>query len=102
MRYSAAEKHEIIRLVEQSSLSVRQTLARLDIHRCTYYNWLKRYYDGEFDVLADGPPQPILVWNQLPAPHRAALVELALDQPALLHRYYLPSELQQHIQRFVS
>ena len=46
MRYSAPEKYEILQLVEQSSLSVRQTLNRLSIHRSTYYNWLKRYYDG--------------------------------------------------------
>jgi hypothetical protein len=31
MRYSASEKFEIIRLVEQSNLSVRQTLLRLCI-----------------------------------------------------------------------
>ena len=31
MRYSAAEKHEIITLVEQSTLSARRTLAQLDI-----------------------------------------------------------------------
>ena len=33
MRYSAAEKYEIIRLVESSSLPVRQTLRHPDIHR---------------------------------------------------------------------
>ena len=38
MRYSAVEKGEIIRLVENSSLSVRQTLARLDMHKSTFYN----------------------------------------------------------------
>ena len=38
MRYSASEKHEIIRLVEQSDLSVRRTLARLDIRLSTFYN----------------------------------------------------------------
>jgi len=43
MRYSASEKYEIIRLVEPSSLSVRQTLRRLDIHRSTFYNWLHRF-----------------------------------------------------------
>ena len=31
MRYAAAEKLEIIRLVEQSSLSVRRTLTQLGI-----------------------------------------------------------------------
>ena len=49
MRYSAAEKYEIIRLVEQSSLSVKQTLARLDIRKSTFYAWLKRYEMGGID-----------------------------------------------------
>ena len=31
MRYSASEKYEIIRLVESSSLSARQTLRRLEV-----------------------------------------------------------------------
>jgi transposase-like protein len=43
MRYPAAEKLEIIRLVEQSSLSVRRTLAQLGIPRSTFYCWYDRY-----------------------------------------------------------
>ena len=43
MRYPAAEKLEIIRLVEQSSLSVRRTLAQLGIPRSTFYAWYERY-----------------------------------------------------------
>jgi putative transposase len=35
MRYPAAEKVEIIRLVEQSALPVRHTLAKLGIPRAT-------------------------------------------------------------------
>ena len=47
MRYSAAEKEEIIRLVEQSNLPVRQTLQRLDITKSTFYNWLgHRVYES--------------------------------------------------------
>jgi len=37
MRYAAAEKLEIIRLVEQSSLSVRRTLGQLGIPRSIFY-----------------------------------------------------------------
>jgi len=37
MKSAAAEKLEIIRLVEQSSLSVRRTLAQLAIPRSTFY-----------------------------------------------------------------
>jgi putative transposase len=39
MRYPAAEKLEIIRLVEQSALPVRHTLAKLGIPRATFYRW---------------------------------------------------------------
>ena len=35
MRYTASEKFEIIRLVEQSNLSVRQTLLRLGVGKLT-------------------------------------------------------------------
>ena len=83
MRYSASEKYEIIRLVEDSSLSIRQTLRRLDIHRSTFYNWLQRYQDNGVDGLEDRKPAPTVVWNQIPLDHRAAIIELALDKPAL-------------------
>ena len=43
MRYAAAEKLEIIGLVEQSSLSVRRTLAQLGIPQSTFYCWYDRY-----------------------------------------------------------
>jgi len=51
MRYSASDKYEIIRLVEDSNLSIRQTLTRLDIHRSTFYHWLQRYQDTELTAL---------------------------------------------------
>lgn len=38
MRYSASEKFEIIELVEQSSLSIRRTLAPIGIPRSTFLN----------------------------------------------------------------
>jgi putative transposase len=42
MRYTAAEKLEIIRLVEQSSLSVRRTLDQIGVPRPTFYAWYAR------------------------------------------------------------
>ena len=86
MRYSASEKYEIIRLVEDSSLSIRQTLRRLDIHRSTFYHWLQRYQDNGVDGLEDRKLTPTVVWNQIPLDHRAAIIELALDKPALSPR----------------
>ena len=56
MRYRAAEKLEITRLVEQSSLSVRRTLAQLGIPRSTFYAWYERYLARGAGALEDCQP----------------------------------------------
>ena len=43
MRYPAAEKLEIIRLVEQSRLPVRRTLDKHGILPARFYRWYDRY-----------------------------------------------------------
>ena len=91
MRYSATEKVEIIQLVQNSNLSVRQTLARLDIHKSTFYNWLKRYEENGMDGLEDKQPIPQSVWNKIAEEHCEAIIELALDKPDLS-----PRELSVH------
>ena len=72
MRYCAADKYEIIQLVQDSSLSVRQTLDRLSIHKSTFYNWLKRYQENGIDGLEDKKPMPQSVWNKIAEEHRDA------------------------------
>ena len=57
MRYSASEKFEIIELVEQSSLSIRRTLAPIGIPRSTFYDWYSRYQEGGIEALEDGKPR---------------------------------------------
>lgn len=86
MRYSGSEKYEIIRLVEQSSLSVKQTLLRLDIRRSTFYAWLKRYQDGGIDALEDRKPVPRSAWNKVPQEELDAVMDLALAKPELSPR----------------
>ncbi len=86
MRYSASEKYEIIQLVERSDLSVRKTLAHLDIHKSTFYNWLKRYRDDGVDGLEDMKPVVDFVWNKIPVVHCTAIVDLALAEPQLSPR----------------
>jgi transposase len=86
MRYSASDKYEIIQLVQNSSLSVRQTLARLDIHKSTFYNWLKRYETNGLEGLEDKKPVPQTVWNKITEDHCEAVIELALAQPDLSPR----------------
>ena len=101
MRYRAAEKLEIIRLVEQSSLSVRRTLAQLGIPRATFYLWYERYLARGAGALEDGQSAPRRVWNKIPAPVAEAVVELALKQPELSPRELATAFVDQQ-QYFVS
>jgi len=86
MRYSAAEKHEIITLVENSTLSVRRTLAQLDIPKSTFYGWYDRFVQGGIEALEDGTPAPKRVWNKIPDQIGKAIVDLALKEPELSPR----------------
>ena len=58
MRYTQAEKMEIIKIVENSELSVSRTLVELDVSRSTYYQWYRKYteegFEGLFLALSDG------------------------------------------------
>jgi putative transposase len=86
MRYSASEKFEIIELVEQSSLSIRQTLAPIGIPRSTFYEWYSRYQEGGIEALEDGKPRPRRIWNKIPDKIRTAIIDLALAEPDLSPR----------------
>ena len=66
MRYPAAEKLEIIRLVEQSRLPVRRTLDKLAILPARFYRCYDRYQSGGYEALKDRPPRPKQVWNRIP------------------------------------
>ena len=101
MRYRAAEKLEIIRLVEQSSLSVRRTLAQLGIPRSTFYRWYERYLARGAGALEDGQSAPRRVWNKFPETVAEAVVELALKQPELSPRELATAFVDQR-QYFVS
>ena len=86
MRYPAAEKLEIIRLVERSPLPVRDTLTKLGIPRATFYRWYDRHRQGGPDALADRAPRAERVWNRIPQAVRDSVTQLALDEPALSPR----------------
>ena len=86
MRYPAAEKLEIIRLVEQSHLPVRRTLEKLGIPRATFYRWYDLCQSGGPEALEDRPSRPRRVWNRIPEEIRSRIVNVALEQPELSPR----------------
>jgi putative transposase len=83
MWYPASEKIEIIRLVEQSHLSVRETLERIGIPRATFYRWYDLYQTSSPEALEDHRPCPKRVWNRIPDAIRQQIIQLALDEPEL-------------------
>lgn len=86
MRYPASEKLEIIRLVEESHLSARQTRAKLGIPRTTFYRWYDRYLQRGEAGLQDQSPKPRHVWNRIPNEVRRKVVKLALKETELSPR----------------
>jgi putative transposase len=91
-RYSQTEKMEIIRLVETSELSVKQTLVELDVPRSTFYDWYRRYREYGYDGLADRQPKRQQFWNQIPDSVREHVVDVALE-----HTEKSPRQLAFHI-----
>jgi transposase InsO family protein len=81
MRYSAAEKRDVIHLVEHSELSIRQTLEELGVPRSTFYRWYRRFPEDGPRGLELQPPQNKRFWNKIPDSVREQVVELALDHP---------------------
>jgi transposase InsO family protein len=86
MRYSQAEKMEIIQGVEHSDLSVRRTLDHLDVPKSTFYRWYRAYVEHGFDGLAPCESQQRRCWNQIPEAERERIVEAALARPELSPR----------------
>jgi transposase-like protein len=78
VRVSASEKLELIRLVEGSALSVRQTLREIGLPRSTFYTWYQRYFEGGPEALQNRKPRPRRVWNRIPDRVRERVVETAL------------------------
>lgn len=92
MRYTQAEKMEIIRMVESSELSVTRTLEQLDVNKSSFYDWYGRYQRYGFDGLATRKPNVKKFWNKIPDQEKEHVVKIALDHPEKS-----PRELAWHI-----
>jgi transposase InsO family protein len=83
---------EVIRLVESSPLSIKQTLAEMDINRSTFYDWYRRYQEGGYDALTNQYRPPKRFWNEIPPWEKQKVVEDALEHPEKS-----PRELAWHV-----
>jgi putative transposase len=92
MRFSQAEKMEIIQIVQDSEIGVNRTLKELGIHKSTFYQWYGRYQDKGYDGLAPKKRVVNSQWNKIPDSHKQKVVEIALEIPELS-----PRELAHHI-----
>ena len=81
MRLTAAEKREVIRLVEESDLPVRRTLRELQVSRTTFSRWYRRYRAEGLEGLTPRPATGQRYWNRIPPDIRRRVVELALAVP---------------------
>jgi putative transposase len=80
MRYSQAEKMEIIRMVEASEIGVKRTLEELQVNRSSFYEWYRRYRQEGYDGLALKQPHPKRFWNKIPDHEKEQIVSIALER----------------------
>lgn len=83
---AVSERLEIIRLVEEGHLSVRQTLAKLGIPRTTFYGWDDRYLQRGKAGLQDQSHKPKHVWNRAPDEVKRKVANRALKETELSPR----------------
>ncbi len=84
MRYTKAEKLEIIRLVEGSDLPVKKTLEQLQVSRSSFYRWYRIYVD--YGAKGFDESRRRQFWNRIPDSERERVVEVALEKPELSAR----------------
>jgi putative transposase len=92
MIYTASEKLTIIRLVEESELSVRRTLREIKVSRSSFYRWYQTYEESGLDGLENKSHSVRQHWNRIPYSVRGLILKVALNRPDLT-----PRELAWHI-----
>jgi transposase-like protein len=86
MRYPATEKLEVIRLVEQSHLPAKRTLAQLGIPKTTFYCWYDLYITHGPDGHEDSKGGNTRVWNRIADEVRSQIIDMALEHTDLSPR----------------
>jgi len=78
---SARQKLEILRSVEGSSLSIGETLARLEVSPSTYYRWRRKFRARGVVDLEDQARRIGVTWNRLLDEEQERLITVALQHP---------------------
>jgi transposase-like protein len=81
MKYSQSEKMEIIRMVEESNLSMKKTLEKIDVPRSSFYSWYKRYLESGYEGLALRGKRRRQFWNAIPEWEKERVVKAARQYP---------------------
>jgi transposase-like protein len=81
MRYTQSEKMEIIRMVEESPFSVKQTLGEIGVSRSTFYEWYKRYHEHGYEGLRSHHKNPRQIWNKIPEWEKQRVLDVAREYP---------------------
>lgn len=81
MKYTPAEKYEIIQMVERSDLGVKRTLQRIRVSKSSFYDWYNRYIDNGIEGLKSHSKRPHQFWNRIPDTERQKVIEHALERP---------------------
>lgn len=92
MVYTPSEKFAIIRLVEDSELSVRRTLRENKVGRSSFYQRYAAYEQDGLDSLENQGRASRCHWHRILDSVRRMIVEVALEHPDLT-----PRELAWHI-----
>jgi len=82
----------IIRLVEDSELSNRRTLAESNVSRSSFYRWYRAYERDGLDGLQNHSRAARRLWNKIPDSVPTVVVDVVLEQPELT-----PRELAWHL-----
>jgi transposase InsO family protein len=85
-------KLQILRLVESSPFTLRETLERLDVPASTYYRWRTRFRQQGMGGLRDRSSFKGGVWNALLPEEREKILEVADQEPE-----WSPREVAYHI-----
>jgi transposase InsO family protein len=81
LRHSAAEKRELIQLVEHSVLPARRALETLGLAPSTFYRWYAQFQEDGEAGLAPKAAAERQFWNSIPESVQRQIVQLALKHP---------------------